>query len=100
MTRSLVRNNPSKLRLMDLENMLRMIDHLALTRDGIHFNAQQGRRWRTNVFQTRIREVEQELRTTDSLDRTSSTECGRVRDNAPEPLTNRLVPLTRKTDPK
>ena len=35
MTRSLVRSNPSELRLMDLENMLRMIDHLALTRDGI-----------------------------------------------------------------
>ena len=45
MTRGLVRSNPGELRLMDLENMLRMIDHLALTRDGIHFNTQQGRRW-------------------------------------------------------
>ena len=45
MTRSLVGSNPSELRLMDLENILRMIDHLALTRDGIHFNTQQGRRW-------------------------------------------------------
>ena len=43
MTRSLVRSNPSELRLIDLENMLRMIDHLALTRDGIHFNTQQAR---------------------------------------------------------
>ena len=43
MTRSLVRNNPGELRLLDLENMLRMIDHIALTRDGIHFNTQQGR---------------------------------------------------------
>ena len=42
MTRSLVRNNPSELRLLDLETMLRMIDHLALARDGIHFNIQQG----------------------------------------------------------
>ena len=42
MTRSLVRNNPGELRLKDLENMLRMIDHLALTKDGIHFNSQQG----------------------------------------------------------
>ena len=44
MTRSLVGSNPGELGLMDLENMLRMIDHLALTRDGIHFNTQQGRR--------------------------------------------------------
>ena len=50
MTHSLVRSNPSELRLMDLENMLRMIDHLALTRDVIHFNTQQGRRWINHVF--------------------------------------------------
>ena len=42
MTQGLVRNNPSELRLMILENMLRMTDHLALTRDGIIFNTQQG----------------------------------------------------------
>ena len=43
MTRNLVRSNPSELRLMDLENTLQMTDHLALTRDGIHFNtAQEG----------------------------------------------------------
>ena len=40
MISSLVRNNPGELRLLDLENMLRMIDHIALTRDGIHFNTQ------------------------------------------------------------
>ena len=34
MTSSPVRSDPSELRLMDLENMLRIIDHLALTRDG------------------------------------------------------------------
>ena len=54
MTRSLVRSNPIELRFMDLENMLRMIDHLALTRDGIHFNTQQGRRRINDVFQTQI----------------------------------------------
>ena len=67
MTRSLVRSNPSDLRLMDLENMLRMIGYLALTRDGIHFNTQQGRCWINDVFQTQTREIEQELRTTNSL---------------------------------
>ena len=50
MTRGLVRSNPSQLRPMDLENMLRMIDHLVLTRDGIHFNTQQGRHWINDVF--------------------------------------------------
>ena len=67
MTRGLVRSNPSELRLIDLQNMLRMIDHLKLTRDGVHFNTQQGRRWINDVFQTQLREMEQELRTTGSL---------------------------------
>ena len=62
MIRSLVRNNRGELRLLDLENMLRMIDHIALTRDGIHFNTQQGRHWINDVFQTQLREVEQESR--------------------------------------
>ena len=97
MTRILVRSNPSELRLMDLENMLRMIDHLTLTRDGIHFNTQQGRRWINDVFQTQLREKEQELRTTSSLARISSTGGGRVRGNVPESLANRLGPLARET---
>ena len=97
MTRSLLRSNPSELRLMDLENMLRMIDHLTLTRDGIHFNTQQGRRWIKDVFQTQLREMEQELRTTSSLAGTSSTGGGRVRGNVPESLANRLGPLAMET---
>ena len=97
MTRGLVRSNPSELRLMDLENMLRMIDHLTLTRDGIHFNTQQGRRWINDVLQTQLKEMEQELRTTGSLARTSSTGGGRVRGNVTELLANRLGPLTMQT---
>ena len=97
MTRSLVRSNPSELRFMDLENMLRMIDHLALTRDGKHFNTQQERRWINDVFQTQIREMEQEMRTTNSLARTSSTGGGRVRGIVPESLANRLGPLAMET---
>ena len=98
MTRGVVRSNPGELRLMDLENMLRMIDHLALTRDGIHFNTQQGRRWINDVFQTQLREVEQELRTTNSMAWTSSTGGGRVRGNVSESLVNRLGPLAMETD--
>ena len=97
MTRSLVRSNPSELRLMHLENMLRMIDHLALTGGGIHFNNQQGRRWINDVFQTQVGEMEQELRTTSSLARTSSTGGGRVRGNVPESLANCLGPLAMET---
>ena len=82
---------------MDLENMLRIIDHLAITRDGIHFNTQQGKRWINDVFQTQIGEMEQELRTTDSLALTSSTGGGRVSGNWPEPLANRLGPLGMET---
>ena len=97
MTRGLVRSNPSELRLMDLENMLRMVDHLALTRDGIHFNTQQGRHWINDVFQTQLREMEQELRTTSSLARTRSTGGDRVMGNVPESLANRLGPLAMET---
>ena len=99
MSHGLVRSNPGELRLMDLENMLRMIDHLALTRESIHFITQQGRRWSwiNDVFQTQLREVEQDLRTTNSLARTSSTGGGRVRGNVPESLVNRLGPLATET---
>ena len=97
MTRSLVRNNPGELRLLDLENMLRMIDHIALTRDGINVNTQQGRHWINDVFQTQLREVEQESRATSSLAWTSSTGGSRIRGSVPESLVNRLEPLATKT---
>ena len=93
MIRSLVRNNPGELRLLDLENMLRIIDHIALTRDGSHFNTQRGRHWVKDVFQTQLREVEQESRATSSLARTSSTGGNRIRASVPESLVNRLGPL-------
>ena len=82
---------------MRREKMLRMIDHLALNRYGIHFNTQQGRRWINDVFQTQLREVEQESRTTNTLARTSSNRGGKVRGNVPESLANRLGPLAMET---
>ena len=97
MTRGLVRNKPGELQLMDLENMLRMIDQVALTRDGMQFNTQQGRRWINHIFQTQLREVEQKLRATMSLAWTSSTGGVRVRGNIPESLVNRLGPLETET---
>ena len=45
------------------------------------------------TLKTQIYEVEQELRTTHSLARTSSTGRGRMRSNAPEPLAYRFGPL-------
>ena len=97
MTRSLVRNNPGELRLLGLENMLRMIDHIALTRDGVYFNTQQGRHRINDAFQTQLREVEQELRATSSLTWTSSTGGDRIRGSVPESLANRLRPLATET---
>ena len=97
MTRSLVRSNPGELRLLDLENMLRMIDHIALTRDGIQFNTQQGRHWINDVFQTQLREVEQESSATSSLTWTSSTGGVRIRGSVPESLVNHLGPLAMET---
>ena len=94
MIRNLIRSNPGELRLMGLENTLRMTDHLALTGDGIRFHTLQGRRWIKDAFQTRILEIGGELRTTDALARTSLTGRGRVRSNEPEPLANCLGTLT------
>ena len=65
--RNLIRSNPGGLRLMDLENTLRTSDHLALTRNGMQFNTLQRRRWINDAFQTKIEEIEGELRTTDAL---------------------------------
>ena len=97
MTRSLVRNNPGELRLLDLENMLRMTDHIALTKDGVHFNTQRGRHWINDVFQTQLREAEQESRATGSLARANSTGGSRIRATVPESLANRLGPLATET---
>ena len=98
MIRNLVRNNPGELRLLDIENTLRMIDHVALTKDGIHFNTQRGRHWMNDIFQTQLREMEQESRATSSLARTISTTGGsRIRASVPESLVNRLGPLAMET---
>ena len=64
MTCNLARSNPTELRLMDLKNTLWMTDHLAFTRDGIHLNTAQGRRWINDMFRTKIEQMEHELRTT------------------------------------
>ena len=100
MIQNLVRSNPGELRLMHLENRLLMTDHLAYQRWSvccIHFNTLQGRRWINDAFQTKNEELEEELRTTDSLARTSLTGRDRVRSNVPEPLANRLKPLAQET---
>ena len=51
----------------------------------------------TDVFQTQLREVEQESRATSSLARTSSTGGNRIRASVPESLVNRLGPLAMET---
>ena len=49
-----------------------------------------------DVFQTQLKEVEQELRTTNSLAWTRLTGGGRVRSSVPESLANRLGPLAKE----
>ena len=93
MIRNLTTGNRNELRLMDVENKLRMVDHDALTKDGIHFNTQPGIQWLNGAFQTRIEEIEAELRTiVNPVTRGSPT--GRVRSHVPQALVNRLGPLT------
>ena len=93
MIRNLTAENPNELRLMDVQNALRMVDHSALTRDGIHFNTQQGIEWINDPFQTRIEEIEAEVRTMVNPVARGSP-AGRVRFHVPHPLANRLGPLT------
>ena len=64
MIRNLVRSNPGELQLMDLDNTLRMTEHLALTE-------------MLSILKP-INELEEELRTADSLSWISSTGRGRV----------------------
>ena len=63
MVRNLTAENPSELRLMDVESALRMVDNGALTKDSLDFNTKPGIQWMSDAFQTRIEEVETELRT-------------------------------------
>ena len=89
MIHNLVSSNPGEWRLIDLEDTL----HLALTRDGLHFNTVQGKRWYDDAFQTKIGELEEELRLFDTLARTSLTARGRVRKNMKGPPASHLGPL-------
>ena len=74
MIRNIGGSNLGDLRLMNLDNTLRKTEQRALTRDGINFNTQQGRRGINDAFQTKIMELEEELRTTDFLTWTDSTD--------------------------
>ena len=81
------KEQPQELRLMDLEITSRS--------PGTAYTSTPSKGGA--VFQTQLREMEQELRTTSSLARTSSTGGGRVRGNVPESLANRLGPLAMET---
>ena len=61
----MAKSNPVESGIMDLDNTLRMTDHLTLTRDGIHFKTLHGRGWINDDFPTKIEELEEELSTTD-----------------------------------
>ena len=46
----LTTEEPNELRLMDAGSALSMVDHSALTRDGIHFKTQRGIKWINDAF--------------------------------------------------
>ena len=93
MIRNLTTGNHNELRLMDVANTLRMVDHGALTKDGIHFNTRPGIQWINDAFQTRIEEMEAELRIMVNPVTRGSPAC-RVRSYVPQAFVNRLGPLT------
>ena len=69
---------------MDVESALRMVDHGA-------FNTQPGIQCMNDEFQTKIEEMEAELRTMVNPVARGSPD-GRVRSHVPQPLANRLGP--------
>ena len=92
MARNLTAENPSDLRLMDVESALRMVDHGALTKNGIQLKTQPGIQLMNDAFQTRIEEMETELQTMVNPVARGSP-AGRVKYHVPRPLANRLGPL-------
>ena len=93
MIRNLIAANPNGLRLKDLENTLKMVDDSALTKNGLHFNTQQGIQWINDAFQTKIEEMQIEVRMmVNPVARGSS--ASRVRSHVPQPLADRMGPLT------
>ena len=80
-------------RLKYVENALKMVDDSALTKNGLHFNTQQGIQWINDAFQTKIEEMQIEVRMmVNPVARGSS--ASRVRSQVPQPLADRLGPLT------
>ena len=59
-------------------------------RNGIHFNTQQGIHWIKNAFQTKIEEMQAEVRTMVNPQARGSP-AGRVRSHVPQPLADRLA---------
>ena len=69
-----------------------MVDHSALTRDGIHFITQQGRQSVNDTVQTKIEELEAELQTlVNPMARGSPAD--RMRSRMLQPQASRLGPL-------
>ena len=92
MVRNLIAEKSTDLRLIDIESALRMVDHSALTKDGIHFNTQQCRQRIVDAFQAKIEEMVADLRTVvNPVTRDSPT--GRTRSPVPQQLANRLEPF-------
>ena len=92
MVGNLVAENPSELRLMEIENTLRMVDHHALARDGMLFNTQQGIQWINGAFQTKIKGLEAELQTI-AIPATSGGPSGRIATQQIQQLADHLRPL-------
>ena len=57
MVRNLIADIPNELRLMDVQNALKMVDHSALTKNGKLFKAQQGIQWENDAFQTKVEKM-------------------------------------------
>ena len=88
---------PNELRLMDLENALRMVDHRALARDMINFNTQRGIQWINDAFQTRIEEMEAEVETMVNPGQRGSP-AGRVSSHVPLTTEANVVQPTTSSD--
>ena len=85
MIKNLTTGNLNELRLMDVDSTLRMSDNGSLKKNGIHFITQPGIQWKNDPFQTKVEEMEAELRKmVNSVTRGSAD--GRVTSHVPQAL--------------
>ena len=88
--RNLASRNATRMILMDIEHVLRAMDQVRLTTDGIHFDSSEGQACMNRVFRERLDELEVELFDTGVLKKEETTNEPAISTFVPSNLETRL----------